>query len=688
MQTDTLTAFKLHALKVEERAAEAAQPLTDIQETAKDLYRRGFNVFPLPEAYEWRANAEGGKPDKHPFGRTGKLFYTRLHFCGDGECHHVKQGAIFSSLFRRANIGVMAGQTSGNLLIVDCDSGTAFENVGYNMVKNNIPFWSFKSHRGGAYLVRVIEGEVKNVPAKNSTIKDVELWGRAHFAVLPPSIHPSGDAYRWNTPEPRTSLLSPTESIPPVSITALEWLGAKLYKGNERGNDDLDVPSELRCLSHKNQLAWMEGGREGARNLTAFDIACDLAGNGFTKQQAESVMREFAERCTPALSSKELSARIESAYKKDRDAARAHFGTVQARQSVYEWEQAQEFVGAYNWPAQFGKRASVVRSVFLACIERAKMSHSGIWRASERELSEAVQRDRKTVRRAKLDLLAAGLLVLPETDRFVTGGASLFRFGGNVITSPSITTCTTTGGNNDGPKLPKTDAERDVFGAMWGCAYDVYSHLLTQPERTKAAIARSTNNNAGSVRIALEQLRAARLVTFSEAEGVYYGEPVTDATLRELACTLTKRGKVASGRSQARREKHAAEREINASEDMARAIERYRKGHRPTRKASKKQDLAAQVAEMVTQAASEEGNTLTVEPLELARSIIAKAEQWAVENDPLERATGRVEKMLSYYKDGELESMPRPQRLAVARQIIDICKQEYGLKNIPQKGNL
>lgn len=572
---DTLTAFKLHALKVEARAIEASQPLTDIQETARDLYKRGFNVFPLPEAYEWRAQAKG-KPDKHPFGRTGKLFYTRLHYCGDAECRHVGKRGNFLNLFRRANIGVMAGQTSGNLLIVDCDSGDAFENVGYSMVKNGIPFWAFKSHRGGAYLVRVIEGEVKNVPAKKSIIKDVELWGRAHFAVVPPSIHPSGDAYQWYTPEPRTSLLSPTESIQPVSITKLEWLGAKLYKGSKQANDDLDIPAELRCLSHKNQLAWVEGSREGARNLAAFDIACDMAGNGFTRQQAESVMREFAERCTPALSSRELNDRIDSAYKKERDAARSHFGTAQAHQNVYEWERAQEFVNVYDWSAQFGKRASVVRSVFLACIERARMSHSGIWRASERELSEAVQRDRKTVRKAKLDLLAAGLLVLPESDRFVTGGASLFRFGENVIISPSITTCTTTGGNNDGPKLPKSDAEKDVFGAMWGCAFDVYRRLLTQPERTKAAIARSTKNNAGSVRIALEQLQAARLVTFSEAEGVYYGEPVTDATLRELANTLTKRGKVAGGRSQARREKHAAEREVNASEDMARAIEKYR----------------------------------------------------------------------------------------------------------------
>lgn len=578
MQTDTLTAFRLHALKVEERAAEAAQPLTDIQETAKDLYRRGFNVFPLPEAYEWRARVKGAKPDKHPFGRTGKLFYTRLHYCGEGECRHVKQGAIFTNLFRRANIGVMAGQTSGNLLIVDCDSGTAFEAVGYGMVKHGIPFWAFKSHRGGAYMVRVIEGEVRNVPAKNSIIKDVELWGRSHFAVLPPSIHPSGDAYQWYTPEPRTSLLSPTESIQPVSITALEWLGAKLYKGGEWDNGDLDIPAELRCLSHKNQLAWLEGSREGARNLTAFDIACDLAGNGFTREQAESIMQEFAERCTPALSSRELSDRVDSAYKKERDAARSHFGTVQARQNVYEWERAQEFVGVYDWSAQFGKRASVVRSVFLACVERAKMSHSGIWRASERELSEAVQRDRKTVRKAKLDLLAAGLIVLPESDRFVTGGASLFRFGENVTISPIITTCTTTGGNCNGPKLPQTDAEKDVFGAMRGCAFDVYRRLLTQPERTKAAIARNTKHNISVVRLALTQLQAARLVTFSEAEGVYYGEPVTDATLRELANTLTKRGKVASGRSQARREKHAAEREINASEDMARAIERYRKG--------------------------------------------------------------------------------------------------------------
>lgn len=583
--TDTRTAFELHAQKVEARTIEESVPLTDIQETAKDLYRRGFNVFPLPEAYEWRARViPGKKPDKHPFGRTGKLFYTRLHYCGDGDCNHVKnRPAHFLNLFRRANIGVMAGQTSDNLLIIDCDSMAAFKTVGYGLVKRAIPFWAITSHRGGAYLVRVIEGEVKNVPAKNSIIKDVELWGRSHFAVLPPSIHPSGDPYRWYTPEPRTSLLTATETIPPVSITALDWLGAKLYKSEESSVDDLvNVPAELRCLSHKNQLTWSTGSRDGARNLAAFDIACDLAGNGFTKSQAESIIQEFAERCTPALSDREISARVKSAYKKDRDAARAHFGgaCISVTRNVYDWERAQAFADVYDWPASFGRRAVTVRAVFLACIDRARMSHSSIWRASERELSEAAGQDRKTTRRAKIDLLDAGLLECPETEKFVTGGASLFRFGENVRISPSITTCTTTGGNTNGPKLPKSDAERDVFGAMRGCAYDVYCHLLAQPERTKAAIARNVKHNISSVTVALTQLQAARLVTFSEAEGTYFGEPVTDATLLDLAGTLVKRGKVAGGRSQARRERHKAEREINASVDMARAIEKYRKAGR------------------------------------------------------------------------------------------------------------
>lgn len=554
--------------------------LSEMQTEALDMYGRGFNTFPLPSIIEWRAS---GKTDKHPYGRTGKLFYTRLHNCGEYPCPH---GADFASLWnitRRGvpNIGVMAGATSGNLLIIDCDSKPAFQTMLSELTRRNIPYWAFTSHKGGACLVRVIEGEVKNVYKKQSKLPDVELLGRSHYAVLPPSLHPTGTQYAWYTPTPSKSLLDPTASLPSAPIAVLDWLGAELYKSERDELPEVGVPVELRCLSRANQLTWKTGSKDGTRNLDAFNVACDLKGNGFSKSRTLAIMREYAARCAPPLEDKELKPRVKSAFSKDRDASRSHFSGADnsVTHKTYDWEAAQVFADACDWKGNFGRKADKARRVFYAFIDRARMSHSRVFRASERELAEFSNLDRRHVRPYKNRFLSLGWLTRPETDKFVTGGASLFLFGETVHIVPSNITCTTTGDDMDAWKMPKTDAEQNVFGAMRGCAWDVYRHLLASPETTKAAIARAVKHPRSSVSAAVDQLVQAGLVNL--AEGAFVGVPVTDTGLADVKTITTKRGgglvvKPVKERAKKRRDKHKAEREINASKDMARAMSRYR----------------------------------------------------------------------------------------------------------------
>lgn len=554
--------------------------LSEMQAEALDLYGRGFNVFPLPSLIEWRAS---GKTDKHPYGRTGKLFYTRLHNCGIDPCpHKCDDFASLWNITRRGvpNLGVMAGATSGNLLIIDCDSKPAFQAMLSELTRRKIPYWAFTSHKGGACLVRILEGEVKTVYKKQSKLPDVELLGRSHYAVLPPSLHPTGTQYTWYTPTPSASLLDPSATIPPVSIVDLDWLGAELYTSESEALPEVGVPVELRGLSRANQLTWKTGSKDGARNLDAFRVACDLAGNGFSKSRALAIMQEYAARCDPPLEDKELKPRVKSAFSKDRDAARSHFNGADnsVTHKAYNWEAAQAFADSYDWRANFPRRADKARCIFYAFIDRARMSHSRVFRASERELAELANLDRKSVQSYKKRFLSLGWLARPETDKFVTGGASLFLFGEGVHISPSNITCTTTGGNMDAWKMPKTDAEQNVFGAMRGCAWAVYRHLLASPETTKAAIARAVKHPRSSVKAAIDQLVQAGLVNL--AEGAFVGVPVTDTGLAEVKTVTTKRNggmvvRPVKERAKKRRDKHKAEREINASVDMARAMSKY-----------------------------------------------------------------------------------------------------------------
>jgi hypothetical protein len=73
-----------------------------------------------------------------------------------------------------------------------------------------------------------------------------------------------------------------------------------------------------------------------------------------------------------------------------------------------------------------------------------------------------------------------------------------------------------------------------------------------------------------SVDRALKNLSAGNvmLVTWSSAEGLYYGEPATDGTLARLAVTFSN----GASRSQARKDLHRLERERRVNVLMAAAI--------------------------------------------------------------------------------------------------------------------
>ncbi|MBI1795179.1 MAG: bifunctional DNA primase/polymerase [Chloroflexi bacterium] len=565
-----------------------ARPLLEMQSEAIDLYRRGFNVFPLPSHVEWTAS---GKTDKHPYGRTGKLFYTRLHYCGFETCPHMRFDFVsFWNLTRCGvpNIGVMTGTTSGNLLIIDCDSKTAFQKMLGELTRRNIPYWAYMSYRGGACLVRVIEGEVANLPKKSSKTINVELWGNRHYAVFPPSLHPvTGRAYTWYTPRPSSSLLDPHASIPPVSIAALDWLGAKLHGGKQSELSALDLPEWTSQLSRRNCETLANGTDEGERNSRLTALAYDMRGCNVPVSTAKRAIQDAAARCRPAYPERDALAIVKSAYKQNRTRARDFVTMTYSHESNaafvtrHDWEAAQTFANSLDWRAEFGRKSIKARAVFQACIDRAKMSASTAWRASERELAELANLHRNNIRPYKQAFLSRGWLVRPEINKFVTGGASLFLFGETVRLVSSSYTCTTTGNDSDGRKMtktPKTDLEQNIFGAMRGCAWLVYSHLSDRPETTKAAIARAVNQPVTSVKAALDQLISARLV--SASEGAFISIPATDETLSVIkTIAVNGKEKPVKERAKTRREKHKAEREINASVDMLRAITRYREKH-------------------------------------------------------------------------------------------------------------
>lgn len=255
-QTDTQKAFELHALKM----ARASEPLTGTQRRAIDLHKRGFNPFPMPHA------------SKEPFKNTSlkRLYNSRVHLCGDGvePCKHTRTAPTFASLFYgRKNTAVMCGKTSKNLLAIDCDSQSAYETKGKELDALALPYWTFTSHRGGCYLLRIVEGEAVNIPQDKSKFEDVQFWGNSHYVVVPLSVHPSGTVYEWrgNT-EPSFYFANDYDTLPAVSVTALEWLDVTLLKDEKKPFEMFGLSAEYSVLSKRDRETLGQGAKYGARN--------------------------------------------------------------------------------------------------------------------------------------------------------------------------------------------------------------------------------------------------------------------------------------------------------------------------------------------------------------------------------------------------------------------------------------
>lgn len=545
--------------------------LSDVQATAQDLYERGFNVFPLPTAHDWILRPdENGKISKHPYPvRMQKVYASRLYFDNS-----------FIELFDRSNIGVMCGRTSGNLVAIDCDSQNAFEYVGRELNARAIPFWCITSHRGGAYLLRLAEGEAVNVTKKSSRLDDVEIWGNSHYIVMPPSVHPSGDVYQWKSPEPRFCLPR-FESIPVVSVNALEWLGVSLKKSagaSRTPTPEYSLPSWAGNISRANVETWMNGTAEGSRNAQLTKLAYDLAGNGIAQSTAKKILLDAAGKCTPPYPEREAKAIVRSAYKKNRTPARSHYGeNVTGVTRSKTWESAAAFAQSFDWNSQewiYSKKvkgrlvtsrlqAHSVRRVFLALIERAKLDGRQVFRATVRETSVISDLQKMTVTRAMQALDRAGLVRRVKSD-----DCNLFSFADYSSGDTVSLNCRNSVSPLEYSKLPKTHAEKDVFGT--GHLYTVWRYLLISPERNAYRTAKALQLSPSVVYSAFGKLQSMGLVTYSQTEGLYYGESRTDTALQVMAAEYGR-----DGRSAAREAKYQQERARFLNQEFAWAKVRY-----------------------------------------------------------------------------------------------------------------
>lgn len=380
--------------------------LSEIQEEAHRLFDAGLNVFPQPIA------SKGGYP-------WMRLQYSRLN--------QVDSLFGLSVLFAgHCNLAVMCGTTSNNLFVIDCESRGAFLYHIEELRKRQIPVWAATSARGGHIYLRASDGEVQNISAE--VLGELEIRGRGGYVLAPPSVHPSGAKYSW--------VAQDGDEPPTIHSQQLDWLFAP---------DGKQICLEVTSNSNGNRASWsgrmvspasnlssasreyISSGhliKEGNRNNRLFNTACDLAGNGYSHADAESILLPVA--TLSGLPYKEGRATIASAFSRARSAARPEVKPV----NVQNWHYALLWATETEWQ---GKKRATDRSVMLAMIERSRLAsnENGIFRASIRELSELAHIGTTSVQKALKRLKKEKILLSKGNDHM--SQATLWQFNEELL---------------------------------------------------------------------------------------------------------------------------------------------------------------------------------------------------------------------------------------------------------------
>lgn len=570
---------------------------TSIQECALDLYHRGWNVLPLPRPHEVKAWAaelpdERDATAKPPY-LLEPFFYGRLHVCGP-ECagrNCTRPGEGFADLFEGANVGAMMGRTSGNLACLDCDCKSSFDGMRAELTRRNIPFLAYSSHRGGGCLIRVAEGELSNIPAVAGW-EDVQIWGNRHYCVMPPSVHATGDVYQWVTP-----IQPHGETIAPVSVKALDWLGATLAVKERRKPTQPELyglPEWAAQLSQKTRRALTSEHENGARNnaLTpaVYDVAALVVTGSIEESEAESVLMDAAAASSYPVG--DMRAMLKSAIKKAPLSHREYMG-AQPKPQSRPWQVASKFATSYDWRI-YGRMAQTCRALFLACVQRARMDDSAIFRGSERELAELANFGQHKRARRGLTILLQDADNTPALLRKIgnlPNGATRWAFTDNVTLSPNDPTIypfnCVVGSLEDNQNMTFTsDSERDVFTRLGFVAWRVYRYLLLQPARNAGEISRALKIRYSSVfdvlgswktkHENLSPLRKHGLVIYSQSEGLFMAEPKSEIQLEKLAAVFGSLGTAAK-----RKRDNEREREVRLNRQVAKARAYWKAKYQP-----------------------------------------------------------------------------------------------------------
>ena len=198
--------------------------------------------------------------------------------------------------YPNASIAVATGSMS-NLIMIDED----LDEIEGKDGPHNMMLWERENGdlpetvvvitgRGGRHrYFKYYKDDIRN---RAGIIKDVDVRGEGGYAILPPSHHPNGTIYEWES--------SPDEiEIAEVDENVLKFLA---------------IGKEIKEKGQKLKLENVI--QSGQRNTTMHKLACSLQAQGLEDNAImAAVQQENENRCNPPLSEDEVTTIVKSALK-------------------------------------------------------------------------------------------------------------------------------------------------------------------------------------------------------------------------------------------------------------------------------------------------------------------------------------------------------------------------------------
>ncbi len=262
---------------------------------------RGWAVLPLHVPLPQGCSCEqdcGAGAGKHPRTRHGLKEASR------------NPDRIWSWWRRwpEANVGIRTGRESG-LVVLDVDARhdgeASLETL--EATYDRLP-QTLTAHSGGGGRHLYFQHPGGHIPnsAQLGGLSGLDVRADGGYIVAPPSLHQSGQHYRWEEP------MHPLAALP-------GWLCELLTLP---GHPARSVPpTHHRTLPGETEQFWLrlalERSRPGTRNVTGYWLACRLRDAGISQEAAEAILLRYASQVPTGdhpYPAREALASLRSAY--------------------------------------------------------------------------------------------------------------------------------------------------------------------------------------------------------------------------------------------------------------------------------------------------------------------------------------------------------------------------------------